>query len=112
MPSPPAVRPTTLQEFLKERTGMRVAEEAVEQLVELLTAAADKIATEAAQAAVEAERSTIMARDIQDAFDSFLRDSGLPLLSPAKLRLAIDGITDANFKQLINLLRADVESSR
>ncbi len=110
MPSPP-VRPTTLQEFLKERTGMRVAEEAVDLLVELLTASADKIAVEAGQAAVEAERSTIMARDIQDAFDAFLRDTGLPLLSPAKLHTAIDGTTNEGFKELINLLRADIESS-
>ena len=110
MPSPP-VRPTTLQEFLKERTGMRVAEEAVTLLVELLTATVGKIATEAAQAAVEDERSTIMARDIQAAYDVFLRDSGLLLHSTAKLHTAIDGISNAGFKELFNLLRADIAAS-
>jgi len=110
MSSPP-VRPTTLQEFLKERTGMRVAEEAVTLLVELLTASAAKIATEAGRAAVEDGRNTIMARDVQAAFDVFLRDSGLHLLSPAKLHTAIDGISNEGFKELINLLRADIAAS-
>ena len=77
---------------------MRIAEEAVALLVELLTTSAGKIATEAAQSAVEDCRNTIMARDIQEAFDVFLRDSGLLLLSPAKLHTAIDGISNEGFR--------------
>lgn len=106
---PPPVRTTTVKRFLKDRTQMRVGEDAIDLAVDLLTTAAEKIADKGSKTAVDDGRNTIMARDIQEAFEAFLRDSGPALMSPATIRTAINGIPNEEFTQLINLLRADLQ---
>jgi len=107
-PPPPPVRATTIKKFLKDRTQMRVGEQAVALAVDLLTTVAEKIATGASQTALDGARNTIMARDIQEAFEAFVAESGPPLLSPATLHTAIDGIGNEALTELINLLRVDL----
>jgi len=105
---PPPVRETTIRNFLKDRTGMRVSEDAVELMVGLLTTTAENMASRAAQLAQDEQRTTIMDRDIQNAFDEFLGASGLTLLGPDTIHTAIDGISNESLGQLIQSLRADL----
>jgi len=109
--SSPPVRPTTIKTFLKERTGeLRISADAVDRLVELLTDAAEQIADAAGQLAIEEDRNTMMDRDVEAAFATFLQIEGPALLSPETLHTAIDGITNEAFIELLNLLRADLEA--
>ena len=107
---PPPVRTTTLKTFLKDRSQMRVSGESVDLLAGLLSTIAEKIAVVAAESAVEGDRSTIKAPDVQEGFEAFLGESGPPMLSPGTLHTAIDGVSNEVLTELINLLRADVEN--
>ena len=108
MPSPP-VRSTTVKRFLQERTGLRVGQDATDLLTELLTTVADQVAEQAQQLAGADDRSTLMARDVQAGFEAFLKATGPALLSTDTIHVAIDGIDNEAFTELINLLRADLE---
>ncbi len=110
MPDSPPVRETTIRNFLKDRTDMRVSEDAVDLMVSLLTTTSEAIAIRAAETATEEQRTTILDRDIQNAFEEFLGASGLTLLSPGTIHTAIDGITNEGLSQLIQSLRADLDS--
>jgi histone H3/H4 len=109
MPAPPPVRPSTIKQFLQDRTQLRVSEEAISHMVDLLTTLSDKIALRASQFAVAEQRNTLLNRDIQNAFESFLGESGPPLLSIETLHSAINGISTDNLKDLIQRLRQDLE---
>jgi len=107
----PPVRPTTITTFLEKRTDMRLSEDAVDLLVDLLTKAAEQIADAAKELALEDERSTLLDRDMQTAYASFLQSEGPSLLAPETIHTAIDGISNEAFTELLNLLRADLEPS-
>ncbi len=107
---PPAVRPTTIRAFLKERTELRISEDATDVLLELLTLTAEQIADAAKQLAIEDDRNTLMDRDIQAAYATFLQSEGPALLAPETIHTAIDGITNQAFTELLNLVRADLEA--
>ena len=109
MPDSPPVRETTIRNFLKDRTDMRVSEDAVDLMVSLLTTTSEAMAIRAAETATEEQRTTILDRDIQNAFEEFLGASGLALLSPDTIHTAIDGISNEGLSQLIQSLRADLE---
>jgi histone H3/H4 len=106
---PPAVRSTTIRKFLKDRTEMRVSEDAVDLMVGLFTTTSEKMAATAAERAVEGLRNTILGRDIQNAFKSILEASGPPLLGPDTIHTAIDCISTESLTMLIQLLRADLD---
>lgn len=107
----PPVRPSTIKKFIKESTQMRVAADATNEMVHLITAMSEQMAVSAAQSALDGQRTTIMASAIQEAFKSFLGDSGASLLNPATIHSAIDGISNESFKELLKLLRADLVAS-
>ena len=107
-PSPP-IRETTARNFLKDRTGKRIGEDAVELFVTHFTTMAEEVAVRAAELAQDGQRTTVLDRDIQKAFEAFLGASGLSLLSPATIHTAIDGISNESLSQLIQSLRADLE---
>lgn len=108
--APPPVRETTLKTFLKDRTDMRVAEDAIELMVELITIQCEDMASRAAHLATQDDRTTILPRDIQHALEGFLAESGPPMLSPDTIRGAINGISNEAFTELLQKLRADVEA--
>ena len=110
MPAPP-VRSTTVNRFLKERTGLRVGADATDLLTEILTTAAEQVADRAQQLATAESRSTLMARDVQAGFEAFLRTAGPALLSTDTIHAAIDGIDNEALTELINRLRDDVEGA-
>jgi len=108
----PPIRTTTINTFLKERTELRISEDATDLLVALLTNAAEQIADAAKQLAVDDDRNTLMDRDIQSGFATFLQSEGPALLSPETIHTAIDGISNEAFTELLNRLRADLEEPR
>lgn len=69
---PAITRATTLEAFLKARTDLRVGIDAVESLLLELGKLGDRIAKEATLAAKGEQRTTLMARDIQTAFEKIL----------------------------------------
>jgi histone H3/H4 len=109
MPSPP-VRATTLHAFLQDHTEMRISEEATTLLVGLLTTTAENVAATATQAAAVGARTTILARDIQSAWDALLEASGAPLAttSAAALHAAITGVPNDSLSELIALLQENL----
>jgi len=104
----PPVRHTTVANFLKDRTELRVSEDATELLAALLTKAAERIADSAKQLAIDDERNTLLDRDIEAAYATFLQDEGPAFFSFAIIHTAIDGIDNDAFTELLGLLRADL----
>ena len=104
------IKKTSIKNFIKERTDLRVGDPAVAVLVELLTTAVGQIADIAKDLAVAEGRNTIKDRDLQAGFEAFLQERGPTLLSPDTIHTAIDGIENEAFTDLINLLRADLEN--
>jgi len=109
MPSqpPPPIRETTARTFLKDRTEMRVGEDAVAIFVTHFTTMAEAVATTAAQLATQDDRTTVLDRDIDAAFNAFLQ-SGPEALSPDAIHTSIDAVSNQGLSQLIQLLRADL----
>ena len=111
MPTPP-VRPTTLANFLQEETGLRVGADATDRLTAILTQVTEHVAATAAASARAEDRTTLLERDVNDAFETFLREEGPALFSPATLFNAIDNVDNDGLTQLITLLRADLQPPR
>ncbi len=88
----------------------RISEDATDVLVHLLTKAAEQIADAAKALAIEDDRNTLMDRDVQAAYATFLQIEGPALLAPETIYSAIDGITNEAFTELLNLVRADIEA--
>jgi histone H3/H4 len=107
---PPVVRPTTVENFLKEETGLRVGADASERMTALLTTVATHIAAGAAAAAAADERGTILERDVAQAFEQFLQGEDAVVFSPATLHSAIGNIDNDHLTQLISLLREDLQA--
>lgn len=105
------VRLTTVKNFLKDRTGMRVGDATAEYFVQVLTTLTEQVADIAKELALEEARNTIMDRDLQTGFEAFLRTEGPGLFSPDTIRNAINGIDNEKLTQLITLLRDDLEAT-
>ncbi len=103
------VRHTTVKNFLKDETGMRVGDATTERLVQILTSMSERIANIAKEFALDEARNTLLVRDIQIGFEAFLRAEGPGLFSPDTIRDAIDGISNEKLTELINLLRSELE---
>ena len=101
---PPPIRETTARTFLKDRTSMRVGEDAVEAFVNHFTAVAEAVASRAAELAEEEERTTILERDVETAF----REIETVPRGPDAIHTAIDTVSNQGLSQLIQLLRADL----
>lgn len=105
---PPPVRETTIHSFLQDRSGVRVSEDATELLVGLLTTTCENVASRATQSAADDERSTILDRDIQQAWDALLGTSGASLLTSVAIHASIDAASNDGLGELIQLLRLDL----
>ena len=105
----PAVRPDTIKKFLKDRTSKRVGVEAKLLLTNLLVTIAEHVAPKAEESVIKEHRSTILARDIQWAYDDFMVTKGPDLLSTQAVHDIIDGLSNEGLTALINSLRADLE---
>ncbi len=109
MPEPPSpVKKTTIHSFLQDRSQMRVSEEATNLLVGFLTTTAENVASKATETASLDDRTTILTRDIQSAWDILLQDSGASLLTPVAIHASIDTASNEGLGELIQLLRADL----
>lgn len=107
---PPPIRETTARTFLKDRTEMRVGDDAVELFVTHFTTMAEAIAARAAELAQEDDRVTVLERDIDAAFNEFLQ-AGPQVLSPDAIHTAIAAVSNQGLGQLIQFLRADLSPS-
>ena len=105
--SPPPIRETTARTFLKARTEMRVGDAAVELFVTHFTTMAEAVALTAAELAQQDERTTVLERDVDAAFNEFLQ-AGPQLLSPDAIHTTIGALSNQVLSQLIQLLRADL----
>lgn len=103
------VRETAIRRFLKDETDMRVGSDAIDRLGQLLTDLAGQIARKAKAQAVAEDRNTLLARDLDVAFESFLHTTGPSLLNATTLHAAINKLDDPTFIELTNLLRADIK---
>ncbi len=102
------IRPTPAKSFLHECTDLRIAEAAIDAIIEILTDAAKRIAISAKEHTLAEARNTLMARDIYAGFETFIGSEGPGLLRPTTIHTAIDGITNESLADLINLLRTDI----
>ncbi len=101
------VKTTTVKNYLKETTALRVGTEAAETMVVLLTQVAEEIAQEAKRLAEADERTTLKSRDLEAGFEAFLQSRGPSLLSPETIHGALDGIDNNGLAGLIRLLRQE-----
>ncbi len=103
---PPILRETTARTFIKDRTGKRVREVAVDLFVTHFTTIAEAVAGRAAELADAEERTTILWRDIDTAYNELLQAG--TLVGPGAIHTAIDMVSNEDLGELIQLLRADV----
>ncbi len=61
---PPVLRETTVYNFLKDRTGLRVRDEATEIFITHFTTIAEAVAGRAGELAEEDDRTTLLDRDV------------------------------------------------
>ena len=101
---PPVIRETTARNFIKDRTGMRVREDAVDAFVNHFTDVAEEVASRAAELAEEEERTTILKRHVETAFSEI---ETVPR-GPDAIHTAIDTVSNQGLSQLIQLLRVDL----
>lgn len=83
----------TVEEFFKEKTKLRVAQEAIETYKTTLTKMSEQVIQQAETRAKEDNRTTILDRDIQRATDDVFRRSPLTvaeLMEKIKLLSIID----------------------
>jgi histone H3/H4 len=102
------IKTTSLKNYLKEQTGMRVGDDTAKHLVNLLTQAVEHITKHAQQQATQEERSTILERDLQGGFESFITHSGPTLASPAALLAAINQLDNQELTSLLQLLTQEL----
>lgn len=69
---PALTRSTTIEAFLKARTDLRVGVDAVDSLLKELNKLGDLIVIESSKNAKAEQRTTLMTRDIQIAFEKLL----------------------------------------
>ena len=90
---------------------MRVGDATAEYFVQVLTTMTERVADAAKELALEEARNTIMERDLQVGFETFLRTEGPGLFSPDTIRVAINEINNEKLTHLITLLRDDLEGT-
>lgn len=104
------VRTTTLHNYLKEATGLRVSADAAERITALLVAQIAQIARLSREQARDEERNTVLDRDIDQAFGAWLEATAAAPggLSSADLLAALDGLSNDALTELIQLLQAQL----
>ena len=102
------VRTTTLRNYFKESTGLRVSAGASEKLVGLLTVQLEQIAQRSKELAMSEDRNTLLDRDIEGAFDGWLKDAGPTLLTSRALLTTINGMSNETLTEVIQLLQAQL----
>jgi histone H3/H4 len=107
MPTAP-LRPNPVRDFLREHTGTRISADAADIVVELMTQAIAQVADRAVAAAVEAERNTVLGRDIEAGFESWRAEQGPSLHDPTTIHGVLDEISNDGLVELIRLLKADL----
>lgn len=102
------VRTTTLRNYLKEATGLRVSADAAETLTALLVRQLEQVAVRAKDEATAQERNTLLNRDIDQAFDGWLKDAGPATLSSTAMLTTINGLSNEALTELIKQLQAQL----
>ena len=70
-----AVRTTTLRNYLKETTGLRTSAGAASKLTELSKVMFEDVAQRSRERAMGEDRSTLLDRDVEAAWQDFLKAS-------------------------------------
>tara|TARA_B100001123_G_scaffold407858_1_gene500440 strand:- start:82 stop:411 length:330 start_codon:yes stop_codon:yes gene_type:complete len=103
------LRTTTLRSYLRETTELRVSADATERLAELVGVQLEQIAGRARELTLAAERNTLLDRDVEEAFDGWLKDAGPSLLSSAALLATLNGLSNEALTDLIQQLQAQLK---
>ena len=103
------VRTTTLRNHLKEATGLRVSADAAERLTVLLVAQLGQVAQRAKANAALEERSTLLERDVEQAFDGWLEEASPSTATASALLTTINGLSNEALTQLIKQLQAQLD---
>ena len=93
----------TVEEFFKEKTKLRVAQEAIETYKTTLTKMSEQVIQQAETRAKEDNRTTILDRDIQRATDDVFRHSPLTV---AELMEKIKQLSIIDLAALSNQIKA------
>ncbi len=93
----------TVEEFFKEKTKLRVAQEAIETYKTTLTKMSEQVIQQAETRAKEDNRTTILDRDIQRATDDVFRRSPLTV---AELMEKIKQLSIIDLAALSNQIKA------
>ena len=109
MPEPDAptstsiTKPTTLQLFIKARTTFRVEAAAITTFTGLIDQVAAAVVTQAVVLATAGDRTTLLKRDIEDAFKFVI---GTPGVDPQTIFGELDKLTTDELAKVINLIQA------
>lgn len=104
MAEEPITRRSTVEAFLKAATPLRVSPTAIDQFVSLFNSLAQTIAGKAVTLAQDDSRTTLLDRDVTQAFSTVVLSpgSGVPPLDPTVLFDQIDKLSN---DQLVTLLK-------
>lgn len=100
-----ALKVTTVKRYLKEETDLRVSAPAAERLVQLVETQLEQVAGRAKELALASERNTLLDRDVDEAFDGWLKSSGPSLLSAEAMLVVLNGLSNETLAGLIGQLQ-------
>ena len=105
MPGTPLTRPSTVEDFLKETTGLRVGLKPIDVFLTQIEALARAVAAKAAELArADGNRPTLLERDIIEAFKA-VAGVGTQPGDPAGIFGQVDHLTTDQLAELINKIR-------
>ena len=95
---------------MKEATGLRVSADAAERLTVLLVAQLGQVAQRAKANAALEERSTLLERDVDQAFDGWLEEASPSTTTASALLTTINDLSNEALTNLIKQLQAQLDS--
>ncbi len=103
MPGESITKPTTVQQFLKARSGLRVEAVASDRFLATVDELAGAVTDKAAELARAEKRTTLLERDVLEGFKSVVGTPG-QVLDPQAVFRQLDQLSTDELARVINLI--------
>jgi histone H3/H4 len=110
LPGESITKPTTVQQFLKTRSGLRVEASAVDHFLTTVDELAGRVADKATEIAKAEQRTTMLERDVIEGFKAVVGTPGQ--VDPASVFRQLDALDTDSLARVINLIQEWLEARK
>lgn len=110
MPGESITKPTTVQQFLKTRSDLRVEASAVDHFLATIDELAGRVADKATELAKAEKRTTMLERDVVDGFTAVVGTPGQ--VDPEAVFRQLDALDTDSLARVINLIQEWLEARK